>query len=494
MPSSRGADLLAPEKVHKQKLLDTPLDDLSVQDCCHHCVKAYPLLRDVDDNPRLPCKLEVHQRQQTQFLGADHGDVMFRNFKVPRDDFDTAVHNARQVLERNKARDVDERWHLSVRCKKCNREISSISASDTKERLYLDLRQYIAHDRSLPLLYAPPQADLPADAEVVCRHAQRLPQSVITSDTLLPLIKASLQPGGHLRETLTRKQSKMDEDQKHLTYLRVGVGLKDLGEITAVLELWPVGHSSPKHHHGGCAGSVRVLSGVLDVKLYDSIISETPMSWKNGDAGLELGDDVYDTLQLKEGDTTWMNRANWYVHEVAAKERPENRFGFAISLHVYKSCETEFGMVKGGVLKLGSPENDYFWNIDLAEDDERVRETKANIPAFMVSLLRQPGPAMPATGQPAPAHQPEPMEEVVETFTGTAETTDDDLRGMSPASRVQLAGCTQVTDAGVEHVARKCAAKLRDIDLQGCGKITDAGLKELAGKCHMLTSLGLHGC
>eukprot|EP00971_Amphidinium_carterae_P192676 3823553-Amphidinium_carterae.1 len=272
----------------------------------------------------------------------------------------------------------------------------------------------------------------------------------------------------------------MDEGQKHLTYLRVGVGLKELDKITAVLELWPVGHSSPKHHHGGCAGSVHVLSGVLDVKLYDSIISETPMSWKNGDAGLKLGPGAHQSLQLAEGDTTWMNRANWYVHEVAAIARPGNGFGFAMSLHVYKSCKTEFGMVKGGVLKLASPENDFFWNINLEKDDPRLHE---GIPSFMHSLVSQPAPAMPAMKQPAPAQQPEPMKEDMEAFTGTAGTTDNDLRGMSPRRSVQLAGCMQVTDAGVEHVACKCAAELREIDLSGCVQLTDEAVKHIYLRC-----------
>ena len=52
---------------------------------------------------------------------------------------------------------------------------------------------------------------------------------------------------------------------------------KPYGPITAVLELWPSRHSSPKHQHGGCAGSVRLMHGNLLMRLYDTLQGETPM-------------------------------------------------------------------------------------------------------------------------------------------------------------------------------------------------------------------------
>ena len=48
-------------------------------------------------------------------------------------------------------------------------------------------------------------------------------------------------------------------------------------KVTAVLELWPSGHSSPKHQHGGCAGSVRLVHGNLRMKLYQTLHSERAM-------------------------------------------------------------------------------------------------------------------------------------------------------------------------------------------------------------------------
>eukprot|EP00971_Amphidinium_carterae_P261030 5178218-Amphidinium_carterae.1 len=172
--SFRGADLQGPEREHQLPLLDTPLDGLNVHECCHDC--AEELLPDVDDNPRLPCRLEVHHKKQKQ---TDDGEKIFRSVKLPKDLFDTAVHTARQVLEHNKPRPatptarpvkVDDCWHLSVRCQRCDQELCHISARDTKEKLYLDLHHYITHDRSLPLKFDPSkaQAALPADAVQVC--------------------------------------------------------------------------------------------------------------------------------------------------------------------------------------------------------------------------------------------------------------------------------------------------------------------------------------
>ena len=108
--------------------------------------------------------------------------------------------------------------------------------------------------------------------------------------------------------------------------------MKAWGKITGVLELWPAGHRSPKHQHGGCAGSVRVLHGTLDVTLYDNIGSKEPIHWVDGDGGLSLPKGEHSTLQLNAGDTTWMNRANFVVHEVRCyASNPKNSNGFALS-------------------------------------------------------------------------------------------------------------------------------------------------------------------
>ena len=129
-----------------------------------------------------------------------------------------------------------------------------------------------------------------------------------------------------------------------------------------MLELWPQGYQSPKHHHGGCAGSIRVLYGELHCRLYKTLLDESPMEFEDGDCRLELGPGKHQTVKLQAGQTTWLNRQNFWVHEVWCGSGD-----FAPSLHLYKSCTDEFAFVKPGEdgralldKPPGGPKNDFF--------------------------------------------------------------------------------------------------------------------------------------
>ena len=50
---------------------------------------------------------------------------------------------------------------------------------------------------------------------------------------------------------------------------------------------------------------------------------------------------------------------------------------------------------------------------------------------------------------------------------------------------IDLSGCSNITDAGLEHLARSCNG-LTSINLTGCGEITNAGLEHLARSCNGL--------
>ena len=84
---------------------------------------------------------------------------------------------------------------------------------------------------------------------------------------------------GALQKVLHKKMAaaKAKHGDPHKSYIRIGLLFKPLGSITAVLELWPSGHSSPKHQHGGCAGSVRLVHGNLRMRLYKTLQDEEPM-------------------------------------------------------------------------------------------------------------------------------------------------------------------------------------------------------------------------
>lgn len=292
----------------------------------------------------------------------------------------------RNILEHNLDDvNIDSPMQIQVHCRKCGSTAVVLRASDTKEKLHRELRELVTHDKSLPLLYDRGfhQIDLPADASEVCGLAHKFPSEAL--EPLIFRVGESLSRGA-LRFRLKAKMEAKPPAEEKLTYLRVGVGLKALGRITAVLELWPMGHTSPKHQHGGCAGSVRVLHGVLDVRLYENIFTEEPMEWKHGDGGLTIpGSGKLKVLQLKKDQTTWMNRCHWFCHEVHCNPAhgANHRNGFACSLHVYKSCTDQFEFASGSELIKGDPKNDFFWNVDLDADDERLHE---DVPDFMASL------------------------------------------------------------------------------------------------------------
>mmetsp|Transcript_19029 Transcript_19029/g.44398 ORF Transcript_19029/g.44398 Transcript_19029/m.44398 type:complete len:685 (+) Transcript_19029:94-2148(+) len=319
----------------------------------------------VSDNARQPCHLDVRDDRGAEPLGLDRLKV------TPRD---ILQHN--KDAEREKR--WDEVWHLSVKCRMCNAEARRVLATDTKEKLHLDLREVVTHDKTLPLIFDPQKChpDIPADAAEVCRLAHLFPGHIITGE-VIQLMDASLREGwgGELRRILEQKMNAKPVNERHLMYLRVGVGLQALGPITAILEIWPVDHSSPKHQHGGCAGSIRVLHGTLTVKLFDSVFSDDAMTWRSGDGGLpDLPRRGTNTLHLVAGQTTWLNRANWFVHEVTATHQL-NQSCFGMSLHVYKSCSDEFAFVTSqNEVQLGNPKNDLFWNIDLPGSDPRLNE------------------------------------------------------------------------------------------------------------------------
>ena len=74
-------------------------------------------------------------------------------------------------------------------------------------------------------------------------------------------------PGCLLHETLDKKSGEFGESDPLETYLRVTLG-QSVGNspgIPYVLEIWPSGHYSPIHNHGGCNAVIKV-SQILGVE------------------------------------------------------------------------------------------------------------------------------------------------------------------------------------------------------------------------------------
>ena len=170
---------------------------------------------------------------------------------------------------------------LQFDCKLCGEKCGEIMLSDTTQKLYLDLQNYVCHDPSLPLLFDPQEADpdIPADAAWCCEMAHKFSVEQHITSEVLDSIELSLK-AGELWKVLQKKMLAAESQQRdpYKSYIRIGVILKALGPVTAVLELWPSGHASPKHQHGGCAGSVRLLHGSLNVRLYKTLQSKEAMT------------------------------------------------------------------------------------------------------------------------------------------------------------------------------------------------------------------------
>merc|ERR1719191_272624 len=383
------------------KILQTQMQQACSNGRCRYLAENG--LQNLSDNPRHEIFLVVEEdggAEVKDFADKTPLEVLMRNLE----DEERPGKDGKMVKEKINVRDP---WRIAVKCAACKSVITKLMCMDTKELLYNQLRDLVTHDKTLPLLYdayAPPQRDrIPPDAIVVCQDAHRFDAALLT-DQVLDLISASLK-NGKVREALNKKmKAKEDVHQDPFeTYTRIGVGLKALGEVTSILEMWPLHHKSPKHQHGGCAGSVRVMTGHIEVVLFNNLATQHPIWWENGDGHL------YDIpqgqrltwLTLKPNQTTWMNRSNWFCHTVRTPNVDENKRGYALSLHVYKSCRDEFEFIQTDLQKQAAgdrnfsvnvkknPANDFFWNIDLDENDPRIRVD--NVPDFMEAIGYQRG-------------------------------------------------------------------------------------------------------
>jgi hypothetical protein len=81
------------------------------------------------------------------------------------------------------------------------------------------------------------------------------------------------------------------------TYLRITLGTNN-GEspgIPYVMEIWPIGHYSPIHSHASCNAIIRVLHGVINVKLYPFL------------SGQKDGVEHFSSANFSENEITWIS-------------------------------------------------------------------------------------------------------------------------------------------------------------------------------------------
>ncbi len=114
-------------------------------------------------------------------------------------------------------------------------------------------------------------------------------------------------PGLWCNTTLKSKQGEFGKSSDPAeTYLRITLG-KNNGEspgIPYVLEIWPVGHYSPVHNHGGSSAIIRVLNGSVNVKLFPFLCDD------------KSGIEPFAKTDLKVGDITWISPTLNQVHQL----------------------------------------------------------------------------------------------------------------------------------------------------------------------------------
>jgi predicted metal-dependent enzyme (double-stranded beta helix superfamily) len=113
-------------------------------------------------------------------------------------------------------------------------------------------------------------------------------------------------PGCWCYERLKKKATEFNKDKPDPseTYLRITMG-ENNGEspgIPYVMEIWPVGHYSPVHNHGGSSAIIRVLHGAVNVSLFPFLSSDPVLPFAKCD--------------FKKGDITWISPGLNQLHQL----------------------------------------------------------------------------------------------------------------------------------------------------------------------------------
>jgi len=121
-------------------------------------------------------------------------------------------------------------------------------------------------------------------------------------------------PGLWCYEKLKEKSKEFNKVKPNIleTYLRITLNQNN-GEspgIPYVMEIWPVGHFSPVHNHGGSHAVIRVLHGKINVKLFAFLCDE-----KDDD-----GIDPFSEKQFVKNDITWISPTLNQVHQLTNLE------------------------------------------------------------------------------------------------------------------------------------------------------------------------------
>lgn len=113
-------------------------------------------------------------------------------------------------------------------------------------------------------------------------------------------------PGCWCYERLKQKATEFSKEKPNPkeTYLRITLG-ENNGEspgIPYVMEIWPIGHYSPIHNHGGASAVIRVLNGSVQVSLFPFLSEDAVVPFAKA--------------EFSKGDVTWISPTLNQVHQL----------------------------------------------------------------------------------------------------------------------------------------------------------------------------------
>jgi hypothetical protein len=173
-------------------------------------------------------------------------------------------------------------------------------------------------------------------------------------------------PGLWCYKTLKRKSTEFNKNKPNVleTYLRITLG-KNNGDspgIPYVMEIWPVGHYSPVHNHGGSSAIIRVLNGSINVSLFPFLCED------------KKGINPFLNTNVNHGEVTWISPTLNQVHQLKNLEENKDTC-ITIQCYIYENDNTThydyFDYVAAsGNIKQFEPDSD----MDFIEFRETMRK------------------------------------------------------------------------------------------------------------------------
>jgi hypothetical protein len=180
-------------------------------------------------------------------------------------------------------------------------------------------------------------------------------------------------PGLWCNKRLLEKANEFGKPNVNETYLRITLGQNN-GEspgIPYVMEIWPPGHYSPIHNHGGASAIIKVLHGSINVKLFPFLSSEVK---------------EFAIADFHKNDITWISPTLNQVHQL---HNIGEKTCVTIQCYMYENDDTThydyFDYIDDDTHKIEQFEPDS--DMDFLSFKKLMKEEWAARPTFLKSLF-----------------------------------------------------------------------------------------------------------